>query len=157
MRTIVTAIAGMMLAGTLYGQEVDVCKEIYAPWGSSKIEVMKSCQNSRLTFYEMTDQDEDGMSHVSYVDLPYARVFTFFKGRYISHSFLNMDTPDKRKIFANKQMRSLVRSAVRVVSSSKFEVHCNGFEFTATCSVNADNVTVLINNQTIMAEIASGR
>jgi hypothetical protein len=158
MRTILTAIAGMMLAGTLYGQEVDVCSDIYAPWGSDVNTVIRAGAKANLNFNEVTKQDSDGIIQLSFLNGSVARVFTFMYGKYVSFSLLNMDSDAvRRNRYTAKQMNMVLSAQSELNDEGAWVVACGTSTVKATLSTTRDQSSFRVMSMTALEALVDSK
>lgn len=158
MRTILTAIAGMMLAGTLYGQEVDVCSDIYAPWGSSMSQVIRAGAGANLNFMETTKADEDGVSQATFLNGAIARVFTFMRGKYVSFTLLHLDSDaGKRNKYTSKQMLNVMAQQAEIDDDGAWVITCGESTVKATMETTSEQSTFRVTSITALKEIVYSR
>lgn len=156
MRTILTAIAGMMLAGTLYGQEVDVCSDIYAPWGSSMSQVIRAGAGANLNFMETTKADEDGVSQATFLNGAIARVFTFMRGKYVSFTLLHLDSDaGKRNKYSAKQMQNVLKAQSELNDEGAWVVTCGTSTLKATMETKTDKAVFRVMSMTTLQELVN--
>lgn len=156
MRTILTAVAGMMLAGSLYAQEVDVCSEIYAPWGSSVSTVIRAGASANLNFMETTKADADGVSQATFLNGSIARVFTFMRGRYVSFTLLHLDSDSsKRNKYTAKQMQNVLKAQSEINDDGAWVITCGKSTLKATMETKSEQATFRVMSMTALQELVN--
>lgn len=156
MRTFALAIAGMMLAGTLYGQEMEVCGEFYAPWGSSQTEVIRAGAKASLNFKDINKANEDGVSQVTFLNGNIARIFTLMHGKYVSFSLLHLD-PDsaKRDKYTAKQMQNVLKQVTELDEEGGWIVNCGQTTVKATMETKSGQATFRVLSITTLRELVN--
>lgn len=158
MRTVLTAIAGMMLAGTLYGQEVDVCGQVYAPWGSSAADVIRAGTKAQLTFKEVTRPSDDGVVQVTFINGSTVRVFTLLHGKYVSFSLLVLDKSEAvRSAFTARQMQMVMARQADLNDDGAWVVTCGDSTVKATMETEDGKATFRVISMTALKELVNAR
>lgn len=158
MRTIFAFALGLVLAGSVYAQKpVVICAPIYAEWGSSRIDIIQACNKAKLTIYEINPENEDGISSVTYLDGAVARIFTLMHGKYVSFTLLNMNqSAAERSKFLADQLEEFAL-LTSTMEDDKWIVTCAKHQLKVGLAAKKDQVTLTVNNQTVLAEIARSK
>lgn len=159
MRTIFALALALVLTGSAYAQEtVVICAPVYAKWGSNRLEVMQACGKAKLTLYETTAESEQGISQVTYLDGAVARIFTLLYGKYVSFTLLNLDqSAQNRSKFYTKQIEEFILLTSDEMQDGKWIVTCADYTLKVGLEAAKDKVTLTINNQSTLEEIAKSR
>lgn len=145
MRTILSLALGMVLVAGALAQEVDVCGEIYAPWGSSTADVIRAGTKASLRFKEVTKQDDDGVMQVTFLNGSIARIFTMLKGRYVSFNLLHMDKDEyKRTKYTTNQMLKLMAQDATLNEDGAWVVTCGESTIKATMETKSDQASFFV-------------
>lgn len=155
MRTILSLALGMVLTASALAQDpVDVCKQIYAPWGCSKVEVLKSCLG-KLTYYEVQAEDDDGISHVSYLDGSTIRMFSFLRDKFVMFKLISRNkTTAGLTEYVTKQTQALLPLVTGIASDDKFIVKCGQSELHVGFTTATKDATLMVINVSVMREMA---
>ena len=158
MRTILSLALGMVLFTGALAQEVDVCGEIYAPWGSDVNTVIRAGAKANLNFNEVTKQDSDGIIQLSFLNGSVARVFTFMYGKYVSFSLLNMDSDAvKRNRYTAKQMNMVLRAQSELNDEGAWVVACGTSTVKATLSTTRDQSSFRVMSMTALEALVDSK
>jgi hypothetical protein len=158
MRTILSLALGMVLVTGALAQEVDVCGEIYAPWGSDVNTVIRAGAKANLNFNEVTKQDSDGIIQLSFLNGSVARVFTFMYGKYVSFSLLNMDSDAvKRNRYTAKQMNMVLRAQSELNDEGAWVVACGTSTVKATLSTTRDQSSFRVMSMTALEALVDSK
>jgi hypothetical protein len=158
MRTILSLALGMVLVTGALAQEVDVCGEIYAPWGSDVNTVIRAGAKANLNFNEVTKQDSDGIIQLSFLNGSVARVFTFMYGKYVSFSLLNMDSDAvRRNRYTAKQMNMVLRAQSELNDEGAWVVACGTSTVKATLSTTRDQSSFRVMSMTALEALVDSK
>jgi hypothetical protein len=158
MRTILSLALGMVLVTGALAQEVDVCGEVYAPWGSSTADVIRAGTKANLNFKEVTKQDAQGITQVTFVNGSIARVFTMLKGRYVSFNLLHMDKDEyKRNKYTSNQMLNVMSQDAKLNNDAGWMITCGESTLKATMETKSDQASFFLMSLTaIKGVVQSG-
>jgi hypothetical protein len=156
MRMILSLALGMVLVTGALAQEVDVCGEIYAPWGSSTADVIRAGTKASLRFKEVTKQNEQGITQVTFMNGPIARIFTLIKGRYVSFNLLHMDKDDyKRTKYTTNQMLKLMAQDASINDDGAWVITCGESTVKATMDTESDQASFMVISMTALKELVA--
>jgi hypothetical protein len=158
MKTILSLALGLVLATGALAQEVDVCGDIYAPWSSSTADVIRAGAKANLNFKEVTKQNEQGITQVTFINGSVIRIFTMLYNKYVGFSLLYVDKDEyKRSKYTSSQMLKVMALDADINEDGAWMVNCGDSTVKATMETKEGQATFRVTSITALQELVNSR